>query len=61
MPATTFFVPVLQGKTEEFKQIIADVTGPRSSEYEGMLRRYSVKLAHQDRWRAHRQIGVGAL
>ncbi len=39
MPATTFFVPILSGKTEEFKQIVAEVTGPRKGEYEDMLRR----------------------
>ena len=30
---------LLPGKTEEFKQMVAEVTGPRKGEYEDMLRR----------------------
>ena len=34
MPATTFAVPILPGKTEAWKQAASEMTGARKSEYE---------------------------
>ncbi|MDA0769890.1 MAG: DUF6176 family protein [Chloroflexi bacterium] len=42
MPATTFFVPILPGKTEEWKQTITDVYANRKSEFVGLLHRAGI-------------------
>ena len=33
MPSTVFAVPILSGKTEAWKQALAEINGPRKNEY----------------------------
>lgn len=42
MPATTFAVPILPGKTEAWKQALSEVKGARKSEYEESRKRMGV-------------------
>ncbi len=42
MPVITFAVPILPGKTEMWKQAVAEMIGPRKSEFEESRRRMGV-------------------
>ena len=42
MSVTTFAVPVLTGKTDAWKQAVAEMKGPRKAEYEESRRRMGV-------------------
>ena len=42
MPATTFAVPLLPGKTEIWKQAVAEMTGARKSEHDESRRRMGI-------------------
>ena len=42
MPATTFAVPILSGKTEAWKQALSEIKGARKSQYEESRKRMGV-------------------
>lgn len=42
MPVTTFAVPVLAGRTEAWKNAVAEMKGPRKADYEESRRRMGV-------------------
>lgn len=42
MPVTTFAVPILPGKTDAWKQGVAEIKGARKSEYEESRKRFGV-------------------